>query len=155
MNTPEDWRDLETARANFRIVWCDALGIAHSACGPASEWTTPSDHVASALHIARLEHCRRAFAGTGDEPDDINDNCGALFAGYEASFVHAWNIEWQAQLRRLATRDLSGADLRGANLVGAQMQGAILAGALMQGASLQWAQMEAADLSGALMQGRT
>lgn len=150
VDAPEDWRDHDAARAEFRTAWCRTLGIPAQACGSADHYAALSPGAATFQQAARLDWCADIL---GDSVPDLPTLCDARFAAFEATFRDDWASEWVILLNGLTQRDYSGFDLRGANLSSAQLQGADLSVAQLQGANLGGAQLQGTNLSLAQMQG--
>lgn len=150
VDAPEDWREHDTARAEFRTAWCNTNGIPEQACGSADPYVQLSGQEDDFLRAARFEWCADTL---GAATTNLQSLCDFRFAEFERTFVVDWSTEWQLLLNSLTRRDYSGYDLRGADLSAAQMQGADLSFAQMQGADLGTAQMQGAVLSLAQMQG--
>jgi uncharacterized protein YjbI with pentapeptide repeats len=143
---PEDWRDFQTAREAYRVVWCKNKGLPPEVCGPVP---AVGAEVPTFLDDQRAAWCTRMFPDAGEREKGCPDHLADL----DRRFAEDWQTERRAALAALPRRDLSGRDLRQADLSGAQMEGADLSGAQMQGARLANAQMEGADLESAELRG--
>ncbi|ABD53999.1 pentapeptide repeat-containing protein [Jannaschia sp. CCS1] len=150
VDAPEDWREHDAARAEFRDAWCGTEGIPEQACGSADPFAQLSDEAAEFLQAARLGWCADIIGGA---VADLQPLCDTRFLEFESTFAADWTTEWAILLNSLTARNLSGFDLRGADLTDAQLQGANLSTARLQGASLRAAELQGANLSQAKMQG--
>ncbi|MGM0585098.1 MAG: pentapeptide repeat-containing protein [Pseudomonadota bacterium] len=153
---PDDWRDWDAARADFRDAWCRQEGIPPQTCGEAGPGARAP---AANVKALRLEWC-----ATHHIPHTPAGPCEAFFADRDAAFLKAWrDVERPAARKDLTPLNLRGRDLRGADLFGAflaeadlreaRMEGADLSRARMEGANLRRARMERANLSRARMEG--
>lgn len=139
---PVNWRDFQSARADFRVTWCKNEGILPEVCGPAQD--------AGAVLPAYQDDARQMWCiERFPDPKERDNKCLDEFRSLEDRFSRDWLSERSATIAALPRRELPGLDLRTANLSFAQLQGADLSEARMEGAKLIGAQMEGADLTNA------
>ena len=152
---PADWRGFQTAKAEFRVKFCNNHGMKAEVCGLAPGAFADPANGPPFQAYQRLQWCKVTFDlkdSANDSPDALERACSDHFARLDAQFHRDWRTERTAMLTALPNRLLSGHDLRHANLSFAQMEGAVLNSAQMEGANLSGAQMEGAELNRAQME---
>jgi uncharacterized protein YjbI with pentapeptide repeats len=142
VDLPESWRTPETARAAFRVTWCEREGLSMAVCDHplSADRPTPATRAA-----ARQNWC-------GSDGTDT-DACLAGLADLDTRFERAWTEERAAILANLPRLALAERDLRNATAIQASLVAADLGGARLEGADLRGARLEGADLSKALLEG--
>jgi uncharacterized protein YjbI with pentapeptide repeats len=149
---PSDWRPLESARVEFREIWCRREGLAMAVCGEALSAGTELPPTVAA---ARRQWCA--------ELDGVAaDSCAAYFSSLDARFEVDWVEERRAAIASLPKPSLARSDLRfahaggavlvNADLSAARLEAAELFDAWLEGADLARAQLQNADLEGARLQ---
>jgi uncharacterized protein YjbI with pentapeptide repeats len=161
---PADWRDHDEARRLFRVTWCERQGLPLDVCGPFDPDATEAVWLRDQRRNAWCEEeLRNAFPAQQPdrdtqpaeptEPEEMPQDCEAMFAGLDSGLADAWTVERGVQLAALPALDLRGRDLRKARMDRAFLPAADLRDARLEGANLRNARLEGADLKGARLEG--